>query len=537
MRRNKLYLKGDFVFHLNMFDDWEAGGSDITSTWRTRTSLAIQGCQTDPIPFEEVATQSVSLAENGSQTLCLADQLAEVLKSKRPDSSNDHQRLLSFLTESEPIVSRQLLRNVQYEYQLMGSYVPVLEANDLAAEEGKAGEFQHVAACLAVSASSVPVRDMSWDRNGYQLAVAHGHSNHNGVCSHHGWLCLWQFSLLQRLDRERPYISYESEGCLTCVCFNPSLQTIAIAANYNGEVMLFDFSNEEEGSDILLASSRYAKERFMSSECFHYDAVTSIRWIPKKQLSTASTNSPWSMTMDSSLPADLRLWSIISCGVDGKLIVWEIDLPTKQIRPTRALQLLQSDILSSLPRFPQYVSCFEVTTIQDELNGVHQLVVFGTDTGFVLVIEIEALALLDTRLSKLPTLASAVKLQTLRTNISSRICSIASCPINPNMILVCSREGIVQVWDMKNPKSSTMECQKPALSKVGWHALRRDQFILVQPSGLVSVYKPDRSRLSVVGNFQAQGDEFYHQLAVASGPSHYLALADRIGRLHVFRSY
>lgn len=106
-------------------------------------------------------------------------------------------------------------------------------------------------------------------------------------------LCLW--SVFRRdLNNKKPTTTIEVSNCLTQVAFHPSDPVILAGGTINGEIYLWNVSQEEP----QIAVSQI-------DEYFHREAITKLVWVRQESLTTMAVKV-----------------SLISTSTDGKILVW-----------------------------------------------------------------------------------------------------------------------------------------------------------------------------------------------------------------------
>ena len=285
--------------------------------------------QTDPVTYREQVCQCRTFGEHAVQTedagnpqLHFADQL-NFQHSPIPDPLG----LERFLSGAERMVSRQLLTNAKSEYALLEDYEPGWPSDTAETEQsGKSVvvAVQEVVPSMVNSlmnprtdAAASSIRCLAWNHKGTQLAVGYGNRDHRGWCSHRGFLSVWNFSVLDRVQKENPDFHMEMESCVTSVVFHPTISYLVAVGTYagedddrgggrdremaggremapcqastgisiltlfQGELLLVDLSRVEDKSDVVVATSKNAKEsgkRARNADYAHFETISQIRW-------------------------------------------------------------------------------------------------------------------------------------------------------------------------------------------------------------------------------------------------------------------
>jgi WD repeat-containing protein 34 len=135
--------------------------------------------------------------------------------------------------------------------------------------------------------------DMCWNANGTVIAAAHGELNHVGWCSHAASVRVWNVSGGSSMKTRPPDVQYGVTSCVMSLAFHPKNPSILAAGLFNGEVRVWDMTNDEEP---LIAASTV--DDFM-----HREPVCSVTW-------THNTNT--------------HEIELVTAGNDGKILFWKL---------------------------------------------------------------------------------------------------------------------------------------------------------------------------------------------------------------------
>jgi WD40 repeat protein len=142
--------------------------------------------------------------------------------------------------------------------------------------------------------SKFTILAIDWNADDSMLVGCCGNSTEKGFCADsEGALVIWR---LESEPKDNQYTIYKvitHHSSLTCVATHPTLPNIIAAGSYYGEILVFDTTKDEPikfVSDISLKS--------------HAVKVTDILW------NRNNFNKDWT------------LWSL---GIDGKLLIWNIN--------------------------------------------------------------------------------------------------------------------------------------------------------------------------------------------------------------------
>ncbi|XP_054716481.1 cytoplasmic dynein 2 intermediate chain 2-like [Uloborus diversus] len=135
---------------------------------------------------------------------------------------------------------------------------------------------------------------VSWNAVGTAIAAGYSSSNHESWCEHDGSVGIWSLNR-KDMNPKKPNIVLETDCCVTVVAFHPKLPAILLAGKFNGEILLWNISKED---DPLLGSS----ERTVGN---HREPITGLHWLSNSKSSSAI--------------------EFVSCALDGKILLWRLE--------------------------------------------------------------------------------------------------------------------------------------------------------------------------------------------------------------------
>ncbi|KAK3596559.1 hypothetical protein CHS0354_010436 [Potamilus streckersoni] len=281
-----------------MFTDESLDGVDIKSTWRKERDLASSSVQTEDLLISDAAVQSIKWADEAIQT----DEEPEKKFWLAQDTSG---RLVDFLRRVEPYILRQLQKNLQSrafdDYEVGGD------------EEKSAVTIVHTLTHADLN-NKFQVTGLSWNSTGSVIAASYGNFEHEDWCTHKASLCTWNLDR-RNINENKADTAVELSSCLMCIAFHPQNPALIAGGNFNGEVMLWDLSRED---DTLVCTSGIGDDA-------HQEPVSKVHWFPDSKG---------------------KRFSLVSIGTDGKILVWKVD------RKHQKLSLKDGFVLmnQSLPR-------------------------------------------------------------------------------------------------------------------------------------------------------------------------------------------
>ncbi|KAK2156882.1 hypothetical protein NP493_1930g00018 [Ridgeia piscesae] len=158
------------------------------------------------------------------------------------------------------------------------------------------------------------VTGLSWNCTGAVIAVAYGRLDHENWCTHKSALCTWNIDR-SSLNSSKPDTVIDLSSCLLCVACHPKQPSLIAGATFNGEVMVWDTSREDE---TLVATSGISDDT-------HREPVYKLQWV-------AATDS--------------KKYNLVSVGGDGRILVWHMSSRKQTLKLVDGFILLTE----SLPR-------------------------------------------------------------------------------------------------------------------------------------------------------------------------------------------
>ncbi|KAL8562746.1 hypothetical protein ACOMHN_022621 [Nucella lapillus] len=273
---------------------------EFKSSWRKERQMSEASAQTGDIQTDEVGCQSWYIHEEGTQTEEDSDRQLTMAQVDEAD-------LLQSLLAVEPLVVRCIINN--NKTRAFEDY------------ETGTGEEETSVTCIHTLTHSelsgeLQVTGLSWNTTGSSVAVAYGRHDHEDWCTHRAAVATWNLDR-RSVKEDKPDTVLDSPCCIMCVEFHPENPAWLVGGNFNGEVLVWDLSRED---DLLLATSGIGDDA-------HREPVSRVYWIKD----TSSKK---------------KRYNVISIGGDGKILVWKVD--PKRFR----LKLLDGFVVmaQSLPR-------------------------------------------------------------------------------------------------------------------------------------------------------------------------------------------
>ncbi|XP_076461827.1 cytoplasmic dynein 2 intermediate chain 2-like [Babylonia areolata] len=285
---------------MKMFTSESLEPVEFKSSWRKERLVSEAAAQTGDIQTDEVGCQSWYIQEEGTQTEEDNDQQLTMAQV-------DEAHLAQFLLSVEPMIAHCLFNNIKTR---------AFEDFDTSTgEEATSVTCVHTLTHSELS-GELQVTGLSWNATGSTMAVSYGRYDHEDWCTHRAAVATWNLDR-RSVKEDKPDTVIDSACCVMCLEFHPENPAWLVGGNFNGEVLVWDLSQED---DLLLATSGIGDDA-------HREPVTRVHWIKD----TSSKK---------------KRYNVVSIGGDGKILVWKVD--PKRFR----LKLLDGFVVmaQSLPR-------------------------------------------------------------------------------------------------------------------------------------------------------------------------------------------
>ena len=187
------------------------------------------------------------------------------------------------------------------------------------------------------------------------MGVAFEAEEHDDWCDHPSSLHIWNLNR-RDFDPGTAYKVLNSPACLTVAKFHPVEPGLIIAGGHSGEIYAW---NAFSDSDQLVASSG------VGSIHGHKDKISSINWINASHLDSRNA---------------YNLYWILSCGLDGIILLWSLDAGKNNLNPVRKMlvepKYLQKSGIKSR-KTDVGITCLSANILDNST------VIFGTESGAI----------------------------------------------------------------------------------------------------------------------------------------------------------
>ena len=296
------------------FGDADAGGAagvyvGVRSTWRAGLSLSESFVQAEPPETDDAGAQTTVPESVGSQTSgreIVMEGMAAMGEGARDAD------VLPFLRRQEPGMVRALLKNAR---DAEAGEVDFRHA--LGERDGQAAVVSHhlrpgvlmggregeVASSSSLSGryARLCVTGVSWNATGNVVCVSYGRNDMDGWCTDPGAVCSWNINR-SALDETKPDVVIEVDNCVQSVAMHPAHPGLVCGGTYNGEVLLWNLSAEDEPE----------VSRSSVSEAGHCEPVVRVAWVSPQGRGGLDASG------------DVSQSQIVSLAGDGKVLVWSV---------------------------------------------------------------------------------------------------------------------------------------------------------------------------------------------------------------------
>lgn len=275
-------LMQPFEPELADYDDPALGVVNIRSTWRQQADRADAATETKPIATSNAKVQVLKRADAQTATDAKLAPMAERIDTALEAAL---ERFLAARTNETVAALCQSARSAAFD-----GYDPT--AWDDGAEPVAC---EHVLRHVGGLAESAPdsVTAVSWNCTGAIVAAAYGvldGADGRDWAARKSVLCAWA-TTRRSLNPAKADTIVELQDSAACLAFHPEEPTLLAGGSFNGDVLLWDVSNDEE--PLLFKSTL--------SDYSHHEPVTALRWV--RQLGRPGHQ-------------------LVSLGADGRVLVW-----------------------------------------------------------------------------------------------------------------------------------------------------------------------------------------------------------------------
>uniref|UniRef100_A0A5K4FAD5 WD_REPEATS_REGION domain-containing protein n=1 Tax=Schistosoma mansoni TaxID=6183 RepID=A0A5K4FAD5_SCHMA len=423
------------------FTDEIVHGVQCYSQCPETKSFAELQMQTESYKVFHRGTQSKRYKTQELQTdFCYQDEAVhnDILTDR--DKLTEETRILCFLKRTEPIITKEIQKNIHSKVFRRSQSRRLFYRNNAA--------VKNTLILNEAKESKLSVTGLSWNSNGTLLAISYGSLCHTDWCTHNGIAALWNVSN-EISVLNTPKQKYVTDTCLMCIKFHPIVPSLLAGGTFTGDLVVWNRANE---NDHLLAS-------IGSMHSGHKDCINQISWI-----SDSLESDLQNLTSDK-ISRYTTTYQLLSSGSDGRIICWRIDLRHSgkvncvkifQIRHKDQSPLAISNHFNSLKKCSLLRSdlsetinsdrAVNITCISLAKNDSEKFVV-GTETGGLLICQLNSVNWNETYEESLEEhLQSPVKFSLARQD--GPIYSVDWSKFYPNLILSCGFNHCIQLYNV-----------------------------------------------------------------------------------------
>lgn len=475
-----------------MFSDQTNECVSFPSSWKRERSLANSSCQTGDLITEEVAVQSRKYRDQKVQT--------DEEKDKGFRLADDRSgNLADFLARVEPYLSKALNKNMRShafdEYNVIwdedNASVSCIRKLENAQFEGQ-----------------LQITGLSWNSTGAVIAAAYGRYDHEDWCTHKTALCTWNLER-RNIDESKPDTILELSCCLMCVAFHPTNPAVIAGGNFDGAVLLWDLSKED---DMLLATSETGDDS-------HHEPVSKVIWVP--DTTTSKKNK----------------FLLMSVSGDGKMLVWKYDRKTKKFELNNGFILMSQSLPKELKKTRNMRGDKEVgvTSVSFNCENKESFIV-GSEPGALFKCSMNA--------HGEPAGSHIVSSVPLRSPVTftysphyGPVYSAEFSPFHRNAFLTSAMDQTIRLYTMlQKPPVITIEPGEGFVFSAKWSPIRPTLLAATTETGYLLIYDLKGDQTVPVLKLEASTKKLpVYTCQFNMNQPQLLATGDGSGTIHVFR--
>lgn len=525
-----------------MFSDVPGADLSFESTWKKVRQSKNTHVQTEHREYSEIESQTaISLfqttatTENEVQTQHFTPSIEMAFKIGDQWIYGDPKKALltnepsegaegadDSITEDIPIVDQPMLDFLE---KVGPDLLAQLELNDKSsAFDGHDVNWEDEATNVSAIHTLTPtkpcdlglqVTGVTWNSNGSVIAVSYGRIDVVGWCYEKGYVCTWNV-LRGDVNPTKPDLCIEVDNYVMSLAFHPDEPSLLVGGTYNGEVMVWNTTAEE---DSLMAQSASS---LSTSSIQHTDPIHNIMWVANKREQKVK-------------------YVILSVSGDGKILLWNLN------------NLLNSPVggYEISGKKGGAVGCTAIGVLHNIQGGIsvkkeppslESTVLVATEAGNVYKTSIKPASIMEGASAKSTqvrvTLNDPVnfKYEVHHGPVQQLHCS----PFHRNLFLTASSDGSVKMYNAN--ETGRIHSVTPSSSvdsyiyDAAWSPVRPFVFACVSKDSYLYIYDLEESRIKPVCTIQA-GSEGAAVLSLAfnAASKEYLATGDAQGHVRVWR--
>ncbi len=478
--------------------------------------------QTEPIEQDDACTQASSQVTSSCQTDEMAPSMAAAMEQiAKGGAVITDDGLGKFLQRVCPSVEQQLDRNLRetalnhYDVN-WGSEGNAVECVHELRFSGAKQAFIDEGGVAALADDqlipSLPVSSISWNSNGWTVAIGFG-----GCQQGLGWsdqpssIAVWNLAR-PLVNKEKPDHVLTSPSCVTSVAFHPEKPSVLTAGTLSGQIFVWDLTGE--GDEKLIGES------VASSDKAHREPVANVSWVYniREQNHEVLTTAP-----------------------DGMVLLWRIN---SMVQPHKRYTLFPDP--SALRKQPKLKSANPLGATSLALSKVEAgTFVIGTESGGVHRCFLHAggagagagAATAATTVDRSPVVFSYEP-------HSGVVHDVDFSAHHRNLFATTASDGAVRLYNMLQSKQ-LLELQPSAagVSRVRWSKVRPTRLVAAGLDGAIYIFDLHESKASArqvvkpVGT-EPQGPEGASlcALELSGAKEEFIATGSRDGVVRIYSS-
>ncbi|CAG0900187.1 unnamed protein product [Darwinula stevensoni] len=360
------------------------------------------GTLTDGIELRSSEVQSYSTSDAQVEALGLTHAVAD-----KDGSEANIFKVLAFLEKAAPRMEKELKQATSSH--AFDGYVLL---DDVAEKSPKV-----LHSLNSGDISGMMVTGLSWNHMGTVLGAVYSAESHDNWCDHIGHLATWGITR-SNFDGKKPTRQQTAKCCITGIAYHPLNPAIVATSTYNGEIMIWDFNNEDEPLlESSLAIMGTQKEPF-----------TSLKWI-RNFLDVRSQNQ-----------------LLVSTGLDGRILLWGVNVTTGGLKVLRGY-IVESDGITIPGHLVHHQTYVGILSIDFNPQDSSQCIV-GCEGGVLAFCSLVSEKLAEGSFADAGLQLRNPVWQFLHPHVGN-VTGVSWCPFSSDLVASCGIDGDIQIFNLK----------------------------------------------------------------------------------------
>ncbi|XP_052251863.1 cytoplasmic dynein 2 intermediate chain 2-like isoform X2 [Dreissena polymorpha] len=459
-------------------------------------------------PLEYVILQYINDRETQTTALLVSDEAVQSYKTVDEAVQTDEEpkrklrlaedtsgQLANFLRRTEPYIIKQLTNNLRSR---------AFDGYDVDLEDDSTSVTSLHTLTYPSLQDKFQVTSLSWNSTGSVIGASYGQQEHEDWCTHRSVMCTWN------LDRtgivaDKPDSKIEVDSCLMYIAFHPKNPAIVAGGSFNGEVLLWDLSRED---DMLIATSGLGQDS-------HQEPVTKVYWITD---------------------AKGKKIYLVSASGDGKIIQWKIDRKAQKLLPKEGFMVMTQ----SLPRQMKVKGVRGDREIGVTCLSYHsedrETFIVGSETGVIFKCSMYS--------QGPPAGSHIVSSIPLRSPVTftynphhGPVYAVECSPFHRNAFVSASMDQCIRLYSLLQAQPVlTIEPGEGYVHSATWSPVKATVIAATTQSGNLLIYDLKQGKTVPVHNIPASSNkEPVYACQFNPQQTHLLATGDGKGRVQIFK--